>query len=60
MFFNYLIYRDYIAILDKIGAQIINLAREHQTGRVPKIGTFVPFDFTVSFAFLHHLQLFAL
>ena len=46
--------------LDKIGAQIINLAREHQTGRVPKIGTFVPFDFTVSFAFLHHLQLFAL
>ena len=38
--------RDYIAILDKIGAQIINLAREHQTGRAPKIGAFATFDFT--------------
>ena len=38
--------KDYIAILDKIGAQIINLAREHQTGRAPKIGAFAPFDFT--------------
>ena len=28
------------------GAQIINLAREHQTGRAPKIGAFAPFDFT--------------
>ena len=38
--------RDYIAILDKIGAQIINLAREHQTGRALKIGAFATFDFT--------------
>jgi len=30
----------------KIGTQILDLARRHQIGRVPRNGTIVPFDFT--------------
>jgi len=38
--------RNYIFVLDKVGTEVLDLARKHQNGRVPKNGTIVPFDFT--------------
>ena len=38
--------KDYITVLNKIGAQFLNLARRHQVGRAPKNGANAPFDFT--------------
>jgi len=38
--------KDYIAVLDKIGVDVLNLARQHQNGRSPKNGVFTPFNFT--------------
>lgn len=36
--------RNYIFVLDKVGTEVLDLARKHQNGRVPKNGTIVPFD----------------
>jgi len=38
--------RNYIFVLDKIGTEVLDLARKYQNGRVPRNGTIVPFDFT--------------
>ena len=38
--------RNYIFVLDKIGTEVLDLARKYQNGRAPKIGAFAPFDFT--------------
>ncbi len=38
--------KDYITTLNKIGAQTLNLAKQHQIGRAPTIGAFAPFNFT--------------
>lgn len=31
-------------VLGKVGTEVLDLARKHQNGRVPKNGTIVPFD----------------
>jgi len=36
----------FFAVLNNIGTEVLDLARKHQNGRVPKNGTIVPFDFT--------------
>ncbi len=39
--------KNYVTVLDNIGANILNSAKEYQTGRVPENGTNVPaFNFT--------------
>jgi len=38
--------RNYNTLLEKIGTQFLDLAKEHQTGRVPNNGTRVPYTFT--------------
>lgn len=34
--------KQYVAILDKVGTEILEMARGHQEGRVPEDGTTVP------------------
>ena len=38
--------KNYMAILNKIGTQVLDIARKHQKGRVSKIDTGVSIDFS--------------
>jgi len=38
--------KQYVALANSIGTQVLDLAKDHQEGRVPSNGTRVPFAFT--------------
>jgi len=38
--------KNYIKLINSIGTNIIEIAKNNQQGRVPQNGTIVPFDFT--------------
>ncbi|MBU4300958.1 MAG: hypothetical protein KKB09_07125 [Nanoarchaeota archaeon] len=38
--------KNYNTLIEQIGTENLDLAKKHQLGRVPSIGTIVPIDFT--------------